>query len=54
MGKLGLRATCAAAAPTRKIAFLPLAKCLFWLNEPTENADFCSAFAADIRGNLKK
>jgi hypothetical protein len=38
----------------RKIAFLALGKHLFWVNERPKNADSSSAFAADIRGNLKK
>jgi len=48
------RAICAAAALARKIAFPPLEKRLFWPHEPPKNADSSSAFAADIRGILKK
>jgi hypothetical protein len=48
------RATCAAAATAGEIAFRPLGKHLFWLNERPRKADSSSAFAADSRGNLKK
>ena len=48
------RATSAAVATAREIAFLALEKHLFWVNEPPQNADSFSAFAADIRGNFKK
>ena len=41
-------------APAWEAAFLPLEKRLFWPNETPKNADSSSAFAADIRGNLKK
>ena len=34
--------------------FPPLEKRLFWPHEPPKNADSSSAFAADIRGILKK
>ncbi len=47
------RAICA-AVPAGKIAFLRPRNHLLWPEEHPKNADSSSAFAADIRGRLKK